>query len=295
MLALFPEISQKAQAGDIESLAVFIRRYFAGELATKPRLDALATVRSFGIPVGMAPIKYFGAIAVRDEGGDIRASIIVRDQLTKEQQGFVLCHLLGHFVLQIQPRLAKTEWTSSGFKELIDPGRRYAFGEGVSGVSAQDFAAEDAADRFAGALLMPAAMLRRAMEKLADADKVAAIFGVAKEVLERRLDDLGAAHPVASLVRAGARVATPVDVLNQLADSEEAVRSVPAEQLIREVNQPVASMSRAVATHSYQDAAQSEGAGRGDGPKEKPSRLKGMDRIRELAMKMDKFSEKSKS
>ena len=60
MLALFPEISQKAQAGDLESLAVLIRTYFSGDLATKPRIDALATVRSFGIPVGMAPIKYFG-------------------------------------------------------------------------------------------------------------------------------------------------------------------------------------------------------------------------------------------
>jgi hypothetical protein len=295
MLALFPEISQKAQIGDLESLAVLIRTYFAGEQATKPRLDALATVRSFGIPVGMAPIKYFGAIAVRDDSGDIRASIIIRDQLTREQQSFVLCHLLGHFVLQIQPRLAKTEWTSSGFKELIEPGRRYAFGEGVSGVSAQDFAAEDAADRFAGALLMPGAMLRRAMAKLADADKVAAIFGVSKEVLERRLDDLGAAHPAEPLVRAGARVATPIDVLNQLADSDHEIRSVPAEQLIREVNQPVASMSRAVAAHSYQDAAQSESAARADAKKEKPTRQKGMDRIRELAMKMDKFSEKSKS
>ena len=294
MLALFPEISQKAQAGDLESLAVLIRTYFSGDLATKPRIDALATVRSFGIPVGMAPIKYFGAIAVKDDCGDIRASIIIRDQLTKEQQSFVLCHLLGHFVLQIQPRLAKMEWNSSGFKELIEPARRYAFGEGVTGVSAQDFAAEDAADRFAGALLMPGAMLRRAMEKLASPDKVAEVFGVAREVLERRLDDLGSAHPMESVVRAGARLATPVDVLNHLADSEPSARNVPPEQMLREVSQPVASMSRAVAASSYQDAAQSEGGTRGEKQKEQPAPLKGMERIRELAMKMDKFSEKSK-
>jgi Zn-dependent peptidase ImmA (M78 family) len=294
MLALFPEISQKVQLGDLESLAVLIRKYFAGDQATKPRLDARAIVRSFGIPVGMAGIKYFGAIAVRDEGGDIRASIIVRNQLTKEQENFVLCHLLGHFVLQIQPRLAKAEWASSGFKELIEPGRRYAFGEGVTGVSAHDFAAEDAADRFAAALLMPGAMLRRAMEKLSDAQKVASVFGVSSDVLERRLDDLGARHPAEPLVRAGARVATPVDVLNQLAHSGSDGIPIQAEQLIVEVNQPVASMSRAFAAHSYQDVAQHDGATHQQAPKDRSTRRKGMERIRELAMKMDKFSEKSK-
>lgn len=302
MLALFPEIATCVQSKDLEKLSVVTRTYFAGESAAKPKLDALGTIRQFGIPVGMAPIKYFGAIAVKDDDGDIRASIIVRDTLTKEQQSFVLCHLLGHFLLQIQPRLAKSEWKSSGFKEMTDPLRRYAFGEGLSGLSAKDFANEDLADRFAGALLMPAAMLQRAMEKLGDVARVADIFGVEPGLVERRLEDLGGSRPVAQQVRSGARVATPIDVLNQLADSEAHGKDVPPEQLIRDVSQPVTTMPRAVAAHSYSDAAQTEPQQNAVSESveleksvnaEAPIGLKGMARIRELARRMDKFGDKA--
>jgi IrrE N-terminal-like domain len=292
MLALFPEIALCAQSGDLEKLSILVRSYFASAGATKPRLDTLALVREFGLPVGLAPIKYFGAIAVKDGGGDIRGSIIIRDTCTPEQRSFVLSHLLGHFLLHIQPLLAKSEWTSSGFKEIIDPVRRYGFGEGVAGVSAQNYANEDQADRFAGALLMPAAMLRRAMEKLQDAEKVGAVFGVTKEMIERRMDDLNTDHPVGAMLRAGARVATPVDVLNQLADSEAVAGEVPPEQKMRDITPPVATVARSVAAHSYSDAAQTET------PLRKtvgPEPLTGMARIRELARKMDKYGDKSNS
>jgi hypothetical protein len=302
MLALFPELSACAKAKDIEKLAILVRTYFAGADATKAQFDVLSTVRQFGIPVGVAPIKYFGAIAVRDDGGDIRASILVRENLEAKQQRFILAHILGHFLLQIQPRLASSDWRSSGFKELIDPSRRYAVAEGLSHLSAADFAAEDMADRFAGALLMPSAMVKRAMEKLGDVVRVAAFFAVDLDVLERRLEDIGVAdHAVAaqSKLRSGAKVATPIDVLNELAHSE-VPRDVPPEQLIRDVSQPMAAMPRAVAAHSYSDAAQSDLSTAEDAPtpkrkrKSDPRGLKGMDRIRELARRMDKFGDKSK-
>lgn len=302
MLALFPELSACAKSKDIEKLAILVRTYFAGAGAAKPQIDVLDTVRQFGIPVGMAPIKYFGAIAVRDDGGDIRASILIRDNLPTQQQRFVLAHILGHFLLQIQPRLASSEWKSSGFKELIDPSRRYAFAEGLSNLSAADFAVEDLADRFAGALLMPAAMVKRATEKLVDLAKVAAFFGVEREVLERRLEDIGIADGAAateSRLRSGAKVATPIDVLNELAHSD-APRDVPPEQLIRDVSQPVTSMPRAVAAHSYSDTAQADLSSTESAPVSKSRKktdqrgLKGMDRIRELARRMDKFGDKAK-
>lgn len=302
MLALFPELSACAKARDIEKLAILVRTYFAGVDAVKPRVDVLTAVRQFGIPVGLAPIKYFGAIAVRDDGGDIRASILVRDNLQPNQQSFVLAHILGHFLLQIQPRLASSEWKSSGFKELIDPSRRYAIAEGLGNLAATDFAVEDLADRFAAALLMPASMVKRAMEKLGDIAKVADFFGVDRDVLERRLEDIGVADgaiAAESKLRSGAKVATPIDVLNELAHSE-APRDVPPEQLIRDVSQPVTSLPRAVAAHSYSDAAQAdlpqtEGEPvRKSRKKSDASGLKGMDRIRELARRMDKFGDKSK-
>jgi hypothetical protein len=293
MLALFPEIAVCAQSGDLEKLSILVRTYFASGDATKPRVNVLALVKEFGLPVGHAPIKYFGAIAVKDSHGDIRGSIIIRDSTTPQQQAFVLSHLLGHFLLHIQPLLAKSEWTSSGFKEILDPVRRYAFGEGVAGVSAQNYATEDQADRFAGALLMPRAMVVRAMEKLHDAEKVATFFGVTKEMVERRMDDIGADHPVGAIVRAGARVATPVDVLNQLADTESLLTEVPPDQKLRDVVPPRTVAPRAVANSTYLDAAQADAAAKKTSAGAEP--LTGMARIRELARKMDKYGDKSNS
>jgi IrrE N-terminal-like domain len=293
MLALFPEIAVCAQSGDLEKLSILVRTYFASGDATKPRVNVLALVKEFGLPVGHAPIKYFGAIAVKDSLGDIRGSIIIRDTSTPQQQAFVLSHLLGHFLLHIQPLLARSEWTSSGFKEILDPVRRYAFGEGVAGVSAQNYATEDQADRFAGALLMPRAMLVRAMEKLQDSEKVAMFFGVTKEMVERRMDDIGVEHPVGAMLRAGARVATPVDVLNQLADSSLEEISVQPDQQLRDVTVPNAPMPRAVANNSYLDTLHAEPASKIPDVGREP--LTGMARIRELARKMDKNGDKSKS
>lgn len=293
MLALFPEIAVCAQSGDLEKLSILVRTYFASGDGTKPRVNVLALVKEFGLPVGHAPIKYFGAIAVKDSLGDIRGSIIIRDTSTPQQQAFVLSHLLGHFLLHIQPLLARSEWTSSGFKEILDPVRRYAFGEGVAGVSAQNYATEDQADRFAGALLMPRAMLGRAMEKLQDSEKVATFFGVTKEMVERRMDDIGVDHPVGAMFRAGARVATPVDVLNQLADSNHDENHLPPEQQLRDVTAPKAMTPRAVANNSYLETLHSDPAP--SVPAAGPQPLIGMARIRELARRMDKNGDKSNS
>ena len=108
MLALFPEITQKAQAGDLETLAVLIRSYFGAAGGKSPKLSASDVVRAFGIPVGEVPIHYYGAIAVKDEAGEIKASMIIKENMSATQRSFVLCHLLGHFLFHIQPILARS-------------------------------------------------------------------------------------------------------------------------------------------------------------------------------------------
>jgi len=296
MLALFPEIAACAQAGDLEKLAVMVRQYFAPEEAAKPTLDAYALVTNFGIPVRSEFLDYHAALAVGDAKGDIRASMVVSKSVSREEQVFTLCHLLGHFIIHIQPALSRGEWKSSGFKEQLSPLSRYAMSDGLSGMSAHEFASEDLADRFAGALLMPAAMLRRAMGKLQDPSKVAHVFGVTKEAVERRLDDLGDKKSDEIVLRVGAfGDKTSIQTLEAQAsagslDSERL--EVPASQLIRDVSHRVPKPSRAVAAHSYSDAAQTESKSRPSG--EEPAELKGMARIRELARKLDKFGDKSK-
>jgi Zn-dependent peptidase ImmA (M78 family) len=291
MLALFPEIAACAQTGDLEKLSVMVRQYFAGDDAAKPSLDADDLVRNFGIPVQTEFLDFHGAIAVADVKGEIKATFLINKSLNHETRQFTLCHLLGHFVLHIQPALTKGEWKSSGFKEEFCPLGRYASTEGLSGMSAHEFAAEDLADRFAGALLMPAAMVSRAMEKLGDVAKVAQVFGVSAQLVARRLDDLTGKQTDSSALRAGARILKN-NTANASQQSPATLRSdeVPPSQLIRDVNQVVPPTSRVIATHSYNDAAHGEHR-----PREREdSELKGMARIRELARKLDKFGDGSK-
>jgi Zn-dependent peptidase ImmA (M78 family) len=291
MLALFPEIAACAQTGDLEKLSVMIRQYFAGDDAVKPGLDVDDLVRNFGIPVQTEFLDVQGAVAVADVKGDIKAKFLVNKSLNHEKRQFILCHLLGHFVLHIQPALTKGDWKSSGFKEEFCPLGRYVSAEGLSGMSAHEFAAEDLADRFAGALLMPSAMVIRAMEKLGDLGKVSQVFGVSTELVARRLDDLTGKPAEGPIPRVGSRV-----LKNNASDDSQQEREaprpneVPPSQLIRDVNQTKHPTSRVLATHTYSDAAHSEHR-----PRERDdSELKGMARIRELARKLDKFGDRTK-
>lgn len=291
MLALFPEIATCTQTGDLEKLSVMIRQYFAGDAAAKPGLDADDLVRNFGIPVQTEFLDFHGAVAVADVKGEIKAKFLINKSLDHEKRQFILCHLLGHFLLHIQPALAKGDWKSSGFKEEFCPLGRYVNAEGLSGMSAHEFAAEDLSDRFAAALLMPAAMVHRAMEKLGDIGKVAQVFGVNSQLVARRLDDLTGKPTEGSALRAGATVLKKNQSTTSQQD-QDAPRpnDVPPSQLIRDVHQTVHPTSRAVATHSYSDAAHGEHR-----PREREdSELKGMARIRELARKLDKFGDRSK-
>jgi Zn-dependent peptidase ImmA (M78 family) len=296
VLAIFPEISACAKSGDIEKLVLMVRQYFIPESASTPCLDVYALVTNFGIPVRAEFLDYSGALAVGDVRGEIKASIVVNRSSDREHQNFALCHLLGHFILHVQPMLSRGDWKSSGFKESVCPLQRYAFADGLSGMSAQEFAMEDLADRFAAALLMPSDLLLKVVERSNDPGKVAQVFGVTLETAVRRLDDLGRKGPENRSSRQGAIgsknvVAKPKTDERNTAGSRSHL-DVPEAQLIRDVNQPVPPPSRAVAAHSYSDVAQGESKPRND--ENTATELKGMARIRELARKLDKFGDKSR-
>lgn len=296
VLAIFPEITACAQTGDLEKLVLMVRQYFAPESSSTPCLDVYALVTNFGIPVRAEFLDYSGALAVGDARGEIRASIVVNRSAGREQQNFTLSHLLGHFILHVQPILSRGEWKRSGFKEAACPLQRYAFADGLSGMSAHEFAMEDLADRFAAALLMPSDLLLKVVERTSDPSKVAQVFGVTIETAIRRLDDLGRKGADAHSLRSGAigvnKSNESVSPRGQSAAERSTQSDVPASQLIRDVNQPVPQASRAVAAHSYSDVAQGESKPRND--QKVATELKGMARIRELARKLDKFGDKSR-
>lgn len=294
MLALFPEITACVKEGNLEKLADTIRHYFAPKTDYGSSFDPFELTSNFGIPVRIDFLDYFGAIAVSDTRGDIKASIVISRSSGREQQAFTLCHLLGHFILHIQPSLTRGEWRSSGFKELNCPLRRYAMTDGLSGMSAQEFAVEDLADRFAAALMMPATTFQRTLDAQKDLAKVAHVFGVTVETVMRRKDDLEGKAKGMPQTLSGAQIAsTNVEeghVVSRIKGTTRATRDDEGSRLLTDVNQPVRKTSRVVATHSYSDAALSESKSNSD----RSSELKGMERIRELARKMDKFGDNSK-
>lgn len=291
MLALFPEITSCAESGNIEKLASMVRQYFAADPEALGCLDAHTLVKNFGIPVRQEFLDSFGILAVGDFNGEIRSSMVINRSVAREQQNFTLCHLLGHFIFHVQPLLVRGEWKSSGFRETLCPMQRYAHADGLSGMSAHEFAMEDLADRFAAALLMPADAVLHVLGGATDPMRLAQIFGVTIETAIRRLDELnGRAQRQAGGVSRSAtndsvKILRPKDLH---ADQLE----VPSNQLIRDVNQPLPPPSRMVAAHSYSDVAQSESRQR-KGPDDSVE-LKGMARLRELARKLDKFGDKSR-
>ena len=190
MLAIFPEISAAVKGGDLERVGVLIRTYFCGEAATQPKFGVEAMLKRYGIPVVRMNLQDVGRIAVRDERGSVQCSIAIRNGLSQIQESFLLAHMLGHFILHIQPRVARAEWNTGGYREDVLPSDRYTHAIPAKDLPAALYNLEDQSDRFAGAVLMPAGMLKRAKEKLNSNEAVARIFGVSKEMVERRLDDI---------------------------------------------------------------------------------------------------------
>jgi hypothetical protein len=293
MLAIFPEITLCAQSGDVDKLIEVIRKYFVPQCGTVTALDAFSLVKNFGIPVRVDVLDYFGALAVRDTRGEIKASIVLNRSTDPYHQTFTLCHLLGHFVCHVQPMLARGEWRDSGFKETVAPLRRYAFSDGISGLSAQEFAMEDLADRFAAALLLPRDQVSQVINHAADPEKLSNLFGVSVEMVLRRLEDLAEG----SRGNSSATVSSDESfVLSSISGGKPSLEQNriddPSIQRLRDVSPPQSLASRAVAAHTYSDVAQADAKPRGKS--REPKKLKGMDRIREIARKLDKNGDQTR-
>jgi Zn-dependent peptidase ImmA (M78 family) len=281
MLAIFPEISAAVQSGNLEQISILARRYFASGSWSAPCIDVARLVKESGIPIVRLRLKEYGAIALRDEKGSIQCSIAIRDDLSAEDEAFLLAHLIGHYLLHIQPKLARTEWTASGFKEAILPSSRYAGGL-TSSASATD-PMEDAADRFAAALLMPAAMLIKAVETLKDEHKVARLFGVSHTVIARRLLDLTSISHDANTQELP-KASMPKIEIRPAARNRPAAESTA--NMLRERHHQAAPTPRALAAQSY-SVHKGEEAPAEEAPTIGPSG-KGMNRLREIARMLDK-------
>jgi hypothetical protein len=191
MIAIFPEIVQCAAKGDIERLALLCRKYFAEKEKFAPQMNLQPLLENCGIEVQELPLDCQGALLAKDEKGAFRIVAVIDPGIKAIQKRFLLAHQLGHYLLDIQPFIAKGDFHISGFREIVSPLDRYSIGSDMPELPAVDLDKEHLADDFAAALLLPMAMTKRALEKIADELRVAEFFGVTRECLKRRLDQLG--------------------------------------------------------------------------------------------------------
>lgn len=192
MIAIFPETLSFAEKGMIEHLAVSARRYF--ERLRSPILDLDALLKNMGIAVEVTGIDGFGALLAQDRQGRFTITMVLEKSPDRFSQKFIKAHLLGHYLLHLQPMIARGELGSYGFKELVCPMQRYCVGGRDSGLGMEsdlEGVREEQCDRFAGALLIPKGMLQKAWATLQDIEKIADFFGVAKNCLQRRMVDVG--------------------------------------------------------------------------------------------------------
>lgn len=329
MIAIFPEIAAKAASNDFENLAVLVRKYFGGSDTYAPCPDMAALVDNVGIKIQRVPFECEGALLARDERGTFEIIAIVREGTEAEAERFLLAHLLGHFLFDVQPLIARGDWTVSGLREVVCPERRYSNGFSTADVSAAELKKEERADDFAAAILMPRGMIVRAMEKIGNAERVAGFFGVSRACLTRRLQQIGVTESYARDFLSAER---------QLGRDDQSAGSTPRQSasalLSRDID-PLDGLARAVgpiaapavippritmrpATSATGRPQQSSAAGAVARPQQSPAASsspqrsipifeekpgaqsgnggtlkKGMDRIRQIARLLDKSDEKN--
>jgi len=191
MIAIFPEIAASAVAGDVEKLAILVRRYFGGAQTYVPRPNIAMLVEGAGLSLRRIALPSEGALLAKDERGAFTIVMVVNQGLEASAARFLQAHLLGHYLLDVQPLIARGDWAVSGYQEPHCALTRYSNAASLTLTTRQHDARELRADAFAAALLMPRGMVTRAMETLQDQAKVAQFFGVNRACLHRRLIDIG--------------------------------------------------------------------------------------------------------
>lgn len=191
MIAIFPRLAACAAARDIEKLAVMVRTQYG---FTSPAIDVGALLTAIGVENESLQLDCAGNLLVRDEKGQFSVIALVPAGLPQPVRNFRLAHLLGHFLLDVQGGIASGTYKGHGFRELTCPYARYVSGTSataVPGTSAAEASAEDLADEFAAAVLMPKSLVEAAFAKAAKPQDLAGFFGCAPDLVVRRLARLG--------------------------------------------------------------------------------------------------------
>ena len=187
MLAIFPQLKSCVEKGQREHLAVLVRQYFGGRLAAKPQIDMEGLVEDFGIAICRGPLnQYVGATLVEDCKGQFKVSFVLSEGFNTTERQFMLAHMLGHFLFDIQHQLASGDLKTRGLSESISPMVRYEQAYYPDIGKSEDVQREERADDFAASLLMPKGMFVKAYETLNNDGVIANVFGVSEACVRQR-------------------------------------------------------------------------------------------------------------
>lgn len=192
MIAIFPKTVEYAVTGDIEKLVCVTREYFGGKRAYSARIDLEDIFKSVGINIETISYHSRGALVAKDQKGTFKiASVINQDVHDPRERKFLLAHLLGHYFLHIQPKIAGGDLAIQGIREDTSPMLRYGQGTFQKHHLSKTEQQDAEADNFAAALLMPLGFIKRSLERTTDTNKLAQLFDLPIPVLTRRMESLG--------------------------------------------------------------------------------------------------------
>lgn len=268
MIAIFPKIASCVAARDWEQLGVLVRRYFGGDHVHAVVPDLVSYFQAIDIPLTRAPMKGRAAIAARDVNGRFHLSAWLHPDVLSgsEEERLLLAHLLGHFFIHIQPQIMRGEWKDGGFKEMMSPGVRMVRDKAVDKSLPKEELQDREADAFAAAFLMPKAFIVRAKDQLRSIEKMAQFFRVPADLLWWRLDQVWEGAQPPDFLQAEIRLVSRER-------SQAAVRTAQNERQGAQIDP----------TSPAEPSTPETGV-----TPESLSRLKGIEKIRQLARQMEK-------
>jgi Zn-dependent peptidase ImmA (M78 family) len=182
MFAIFPEILLQAEKGDIEALACLVRKYFGEQQVFVPNLRVAELCANAEIAIDSDIQKSASRLTAWDAHGTFRLAVSMHPEIKNlREQNYILARSLGHLFLDLQPKMAKGELQRTIFENKTSPLRDLL----IDGKPASVI------DNFALSLILPKAMVRKAMSALTSRKDVAAFFNVDLPLLEYRLENLG--------------------------------------------------------------------------------------------------------
>lgn len=294
MFAIFPEILNQTQAGDLEAVTCLVRKYFADGQVFTPNLRVSEICANAEIKVRADARNCAAKMEAWDANGQFRIEISVHPEIKNQRElNYILALMLGHVFWELQPKMAKGELQRSIFEKKHSPLRELLL--------SPDAATQ--VDLFACSLLLPKAMVKKAMGALSSPKDVAAFFNVDLPLLDFRLAKLGliqgATKEAASPPRSQKTSVPPAENQESKGARSVAQSSAPSEKKPPKAAEakPVAGqdlsslarVNRNTATRSYKKEGETQPEGKAPPSKTdaKPA-SPGLERLRQLARKIDK-------